>query len=320
LPTDLVSLNPPDANARPLVPAKGEKLQISAIEQWTDDTRTQKALKGLAKAKAPQTISQMVLWNVTSGADWDNVGRLSQGWGNAHEIALARRFVDGLEEAHASSARAEPGLLYWDLKADGDQYKELIDGLRTLWAKYPVLGLTAREAVPERPEGPALACWMELKGGALDVRLAASHPSGSDWVRAGAFQIKLSDAKPGPAEPEGDASAGTNDQPREREAVLLGDRVAAGVLDRVVRVQLAHGSKSKPKESFRIKIVNESPLILSGLALGGSEAGDDARPSILEGLALPPKKSLVVPATAELVERLRLKSGVRVLAADLSGL
>ena len=44
------------------------------------------------------------------------------------------------------------------------------------------------------------------------------------------------------------------------------------MLARLVRVQLAHGPKGKHKESFRIKIVNESPLILNGVALGGSEA------------------------------------------------
>ena len=86
LPTPVVSLNGPGANARPVVPAKGEELQISGIDQWTDDSRTRHALKRLAEAKAPPTVAQMVLWYVTAGADWDDVGRLSQGWGNAHEI------------------------------------------------------------------------------------------------------------------------------------------------------------------------------------------------------------------------------------------
>jgi hypothetical protein len=320
LPTPVVCLNPPDASARALVPVKGEKLQISGIDQWTDDTRTREALKRLGEAKAPQTISQMVLWYVTSGADWDNIGRLATGWGNAHEIALARRFVESLEKDDAAAHRVEPGRLYWDLKADGDQYGELIDGLRALWTKYPVLGLTAKEEIPERPEGPALACWMELKEGVLNVKLATSHPSGSDWVLLGAFRIKLSDCKPSPVEADRNGSAVTHEQRRECEAALLGDRVAAGLLERLVRVQLTRGPKTKQKDSFRIKIVNESSLILNSLALGGTEVQDDARPSALEGLSLPPKKSLAVPASAELVERLHLKSGVRVLAADLSGL
>ena len=54
--------------------------------------------------------------------------------------------------------------------------------------------------------------------------------------------------------------------------------------------------------------------------LGDADAGNDAIPSVLAGLSLPPLKSLKVPASAEMVERLHLKDGVRVLAANLSGL
>src|SRR5262249_12741860 len=120
LPTAVVSLNGPDTNARPTVPAKDEDLQISAIDQWTDDARTRTALKRLAEAKAPQTVAQMVLWYVTAGADWDDVGRLSQGWGNAHEIALARRFVAELEQPQAKSPGHDPGLFYWSIQAEGE--------------------------------------------------------------------------------------------------------------------------------------------------------------------------------------------------------
>ena len=51
---------------------------------------------------AAQTVSQMVLWYVTAGADWTDIGRLCQGWGNAHEIALARRFVSGMVQSDGS--------------------------------------------------------------------------------------------------------------------------------------------------------------------------------------------------------------------------
>jgi hypothetical protein len=66
--------------------------------------------------------------------------------------------------------------------------------------------------------------------------------------------------------------------------------------------------------------VNDSPLVLDGLAIGGTAGSGEARPSVLAGLSVPPLKSLSVPATSEMVERLELKDGVRVLAADLSGL
>jgi hypothetical protein len=92
------------------------------------------------------------------------------------------------------------------------------------------------------------------------------------------------------------------------------------MLGSVVRVRLTRGPKVKGKDSFRIKIVNDSPLILNGLALGGAKVGVDNPPSVLAGLSLPPLKSLTVPASPEMFERLHLKDGVRVFAVDLSGL
>ena len=56
----------------------------------------------------------------------------------------------------------------------------------------------------------------------------------------------------------------------------------------------------------------------SGLALAGTKAGD--KPTGMAGFSLPPHRVLTVPATAEVVQRLGLKDGVKVLAADLSGL
>ena len=92
------------------------------------------------------------------------------------------------------------------------------------------------------------------------------------------------------------------------------------MVERLVHVKLARGSGAKGKESFQIKIVNESPLILNGLALGGSEVRPDNPPATLQGLSVPPRKGLTVPASPEVVSRLHMKDGLKVYAADLSGL
>jgi hypothetical protein len=315
LPTAVVSLNGPDANSQPAIPAKGEKLQVSAIDQWTDDSRTRTALKRLAETKAPQSIAQMVLWYVTAGADWEDIGRLTQGWGNAHEIALARRFVAGLEKTERPDPLVDAGRLYFEIKGEGSGPQELADGLRALWSKHVVLGLSGKEGIPDRPGGPALACRVAVGETSVVIKLSASHPSGSDWVALREFTIKRPKAAP-------DASKDmlTSDPARQRNAAVLGDAVAEKLVEHLVRVQLARGPRIKGKESFRVKILNMSPMILNGLALAGSEVREGNAPSVLAGLSVPPLKSLTVPASSEMVERLRLKDGVRVLAADLSGL
>ena len=280
------------------MPADGESLRISAIDQWTDDKRTLSAFKQLAKAKAPPTIAQMVMWYVTAGADWDDVGRLSQGWGNASEIALARRFVADLstseepssaakEDSASASLKPDPGTLYWDIKGEGDRQRELTDGLRALWGKVPVLGLTAKEGVPARPGGPALACQFEITENSVDLKLTASHPSGTDWILIGKSRIKLADVYAA-EESLKDETKLTDEQRRERKSVLLGDALAKAMVARLVRVQLSRGPRVKGKESFRLKIVNESPMILNGLALAGSEIKADSPPAILLGMSLPP--------------------------------
>ena len=80
--------------------------------------------------------------------------------------------------------------------------------LRTLWSKYPVLGLTAREGVPGAagysrpwPAGPRSPIR------AINVKLSASHPSGSDWVLIDRFQLKRSELASAPDIP-------AKDQPR----------------------------------------------------------------------------------------------------------
>jgi hypothetical protein len=258
----------------------------------------------------------MVLWYVVAGADWDDIGRLSQGWGNADEIALAKQFVAGLGSPEKPVGQSDPGVLYWEMKGEGAAARDLADGLRTFWAKYPVVGLAAKEKVPDHPGAPALACRMTVSDETVTVTLDRSHPSGSDWVSLGTLRVALSDLTPS----EGDTAEKSSKAPSP--AARLADRVVEGALAKLVRVQLARGPKVKGKESFRVTIVNESPMILNGLALGGraAETRDGALPSVLSGLSVPPRKSLTVSASADMVERLQLKNGLRVVAADLSGL
>jgi hypothetical protein len=92
------------------------------------------------------------------------------------------------------------------------------------------------------------------------------------------------------------------------------------MVERLVRVRLARGPRVNGRESFRIKILNESPMVINGLALGGVEVTENNPPAVLSGMSLPPLKSLTVPATPEVVSRLQLKESLKVYAVDLSGI
>ncbi len=99
LPTRLVSISQPDPDTGLRLTREGEPLRIVGdISDVNDDARVQKALKRLAADKAPTSLSQLVMWNLAAGLDWNTIAQLSRGWSNRHELTLAKEFVDRLDK------------------------------------------------------------------------------------------------------------------------------------------------------------------------------------------------------------------------------
>ena len=44
--------------------------------------RVQKALKRLSTSKAPTSLSQLVMWRVAGGLEWDTIAQLAEKWAN----------------------------------------------------------------------------------------------------------------------------------------------------------------------------------------------------------------------------------------------
>ena len=125
------------------------------------------------------------------------------GLGQCPQIALAKRFVATLDlsDVDAKTAKQDPGILYWEIKTESDSQRDLVTGVRSLWDKYPVLGLTAKEGVPEQPTGPSLACHAEITDTAIEVKLtAATHPA-RIGILVDRFRLKLSELEPEPMNP-----------------------------------------------------------------------------------------------------------------------
>jgi len=307
-------LNRPEGEAKVTVPAKGAKLRVGDIDKLTDDQRTQKALKRLAEDKAPQTVAQLVMWNVSAGITWDQVAEQSRDWANDHERALARQFVDRLDEprdpinATSTAAPADSGRFFWTLTAQGESARALAGEMSALLEKQTFLGLKATKDVPPNPSGPALACRAEIDDAKISVQVTTTDPQGSKWVEVGSFVLK----RP--------ATSTTTKDELTRQAAVMADSLAGEVLSRLVHVQLSKPKRGQSKLVYQVKVENDSPLILNGLALAGPDDSTKEEPKALAGICLPPHKSLTLPASAELVNRLNLKDGMRVVAADLSGL
>ena len=300
LPTRLVSLSQPDANSETGVnfPAKDEKLQLGDVSQINADDRVQKALKRLAADKAPATISQLVMWRLGSGLDWERIAQISSAWANGYELALAQQFADHLD----SLPESENGTILFDVQSTGSTGAAFAQALTKELTGKAFLGLTTKLGIPEQPEGPAVACRVKFAATEATVQVVCSDATVSRWLPFGKFTLPL--------------IAGT----AKFEAAKFGEALAEGVLSRMVRAQYMRGPNVKGKATYQVRIDNASPLVLNGLAVLGTETKTEEQPKELSGVCIAPRRSMTVPATEEVVKTLGLRKGIRVVAADLSGL
>jgi hypothetical protein len=298
LPTRMASLSAPGPNGVTM-PQKGEKLRVGDIKDSTTDARVLKALTRLATDKAPETVATLVMWNVASNLDWATIAERSKSFANDHELALARHFVAQLDNLPAG----ETGALLFEVKGDGDSASALARELAALLKGRSILGLTAKAGVPTEPTAPAIACRVIVSGNEATVHVATSDGAAAAWVPAGKFALPVAIAD------------------GKVKALEFADSLAEGLLGRLVRAQVSKAGVVKGKTVYKIRIDNASPLILNGLAIRGTgESKSEVDPKVLSGLSVSPRKSMSVPATSDVVDKLGLRKGVRVLAADLSGL
>jgi hypothetical protein len=308
LKTRLVRLGGPNAEGGVDFPAQGEPLTLGDVGQTDASPKVQTALRRLARDGAPETVSQLVLW-AAAGMPWTTIAQLSKGWANPQELALAKQLVADLD---AKGEDADTGRILIEVTSKTDATKAIADQLNTLFQGKTMLGLAIEGTVPAKPTGPAVACKVQI-GGTVEkpealVQLASSDANASSWLAVGKFELPV-----------------PRDEAGKVKAEVFGDALAEGLLDRLVRVIVRKQSNgmlpAAPKTvgAYLIRIENYSPLLLNGLAVSGMKpkAGDPIK--LLLGISLAPRRTFVVPVTAESVEKLGLKD-IKPVALDLSGL
>jgi hypothetical protein len=298
----LIALDAPQDNGRYALPAKGEPLTLGGFDGKPE---VEAALVRLAESKAPQGIAQLAIWNLSAGQDWKALERISKGWANPQEVALARNFADAIRSGR-ELPKLDSASLYVDV-VEGP--KGLVSELREVFGKNLVLGLRTEAGIPEKPEVPAVACEVRVDrvGQVASVAVKSSNGRLDGWEPMGKFTLDLTQTIEGRVEP--------------LKAPLVADNFAEGLLNRLVRVQVTKKSRTdNTKAVFLIQVDNASPLILNGIALTGAVAEKKQKVGAVAGLNVGPRRSLVIPTLYNSYKALGLKDGVRVLAADLSGL
>ncbi len=223
-----MNLGGPNEMGKVSLPGQGEKLTLTDLSELNVNPRLAAAMKRLAEEKAPTVITQLVLWNVGSGLDWNTIAGLSKDTANPYELSLARQFVANLDNL----AKDDSGRIYVEVRGDS-----LLAGeLKGLFKAYPLLGLKAEAGIPEAPEGPAVACTIDLGTGdakEAQVVVKSSDGRGRIWVDSGKFTVP----------------AVTKDG--KAQAATLADAVAEGVLVRMVDAKLVKGKKSRARTPTR---------------------------------------------------------------------
>ncbi len=298
LATRLVGLSQPDPEAGIVFPEQGEKLRLADISDINDKPLVQKALRRLAASKAPSAVAQLVMWRIAAGLDWNVIDQMSQKWANANELVLAREFVARLEK----SSEGETGRLLFEFEGSDDAGRAAATELSKLLDKKTILGLVGQVGIPERPEGPTVACTVKLSATDAQVQVKSSDTAAQNWMPFGKFSLAVK------------SESGSFD------AAGFSDSLAEGILNRLVRARLGKGSKESGKLLYPVMIDNASPLVLEGLAMVGTASKADATPNVLLSIGAAPRRTTVVATTDEVVRSLGLKKGIKVVAVDLSGL
>jgi hypothetical protein len=299
LPTRLVSISSPDPQAGLSLPEQGERLEIVGdVSRINPDPRVQKALRRLAADKAPTTVSQLVMWRLAAGLDWETIAQLSDQWANLFELTLARDFVDHLD----ALTDGETGRMLFQVQGSDAASEFLAADVSKAVQGKTVLGLLAEVGIPAQPERPAVACRVRLTAREALVQVDGTNPAERSWVPLGKFSAPIPSAQ------------------GKVDVMKFTDAMAEGTLNRLVRTQLVKGPRVKGKPTYQIRIENASPLILNGLAALGTESAKDESPKVLSGISISPRKSMTLPASEEVVRLLGLKKGIRLVAIDLSGL
>jgi hypothetical protein len=297
-----------DLSGSSAMPANGEELRLGDVDALTRDSRIRTASRRLVERDVPQSIAQLAFARLGAGLDWEVIAERSSGWANADELALARRFVERIEDDNSALHKNEtPSMIYWEVASRAEPEGLSADQLRIALTSRSFLGIASRPvSVPDRPEGPSLAIRVALDGPPenprVQVSISASDARSGRWEPVGRF--KLPEIKGG----------------QGRKPAELAEAIAERALGHLVRVELIKGVDANGnKGPDRIRITNASPLILHGLMLGGSEPEPTDAPA-LRGLALAPRRTTTVTVTPKAVQRLGLRKGLHATAADLGGL
>ena len=278
-------------------PTPRDTLTLVDVDTYSTDPRIRKALRSLATLGTSHGVAQAVMWRICSDLPFEQM--IDQSAGkimNVHEIALASRFVEALDESKASELVEASALtesrIFIQVEGDGalapdaKRLQSQLGGLHVMGIPVKVLDT----ATVPTPSAPALALKVilsETKPGETRGRIlvnACAEPKA--WTSFGKVAFREN------------SSVSVLDGPTLVKSI---DRALAGAFVSIKPARRSLGSTT-------LKLENRLPFTISNVVVrAGNSAGAPSVP--FEGVGVGPARSALLPiqaATASLVEHVEL--------------
>ena len=278
-------------------PTPRDTLVLMDVDTYTTDARIRKALRSLATLGTSHGVAQAVMWRLCNDLSFEMMMEQSAGKVmNVHEIALASRFVETLEESKATDLVEQAALtesrIFVQVEGEGALARDArrlqgqLEGLHVLGMPLKVV---ETETIPTA-SAPALALKViltEAKTGETRGRIvvnACSEPNA--WSPFGKVAFREN------------TSISVLDGPTLSKSI---DRALAGAFVSIKPARRSLGSTT-------LKLENRLPFTISNVVVrAGNSSGAPSVP--FQGVGVGPARSTLLPiqaANASLVEHVEL--------------
>lgn len=272
-------------------PTPRNEFRVMEVEEYTQDARARKALRSVATLGTSQKVAQAVAWHTFNGMPYDLMATRAAKILNVHEIALAARFTESLDESGAADlvdpAYLEQGRMFVRVRAQDEKVGD-VSGIVKGLEELRLVGLPI-QVVDEPPTATSVrsALFVEVTVNMQTPSLAKGRLALSYRAPSGAWRPL------GKAEFETEAQAA--------DAAGLVAALDTSIASTFVKVKTAQ--RSAGLTSFTLE--NRLPLTIAHATIR-TGADSDAGQVDVEGLGISPTRNAIVkvPAATARVERI----------------
>jgi hypothetical protein len=278
-------------------PTPRHTFRLVDVNEYSANPRVRRALRSLATYGTSHGVAQAAMWRVCNDLSFELMAEQTGKVMNAHEIALAARFVEALDAPAGSGDLVDPATLsqsrvfvqvrgQGSLAAEAKRLRSQLEGLHVLGLPIQI---TDSEELPSAL-APALFLNVVLTdaktGETRGAVVVSSCGAGDAWLPLGKVPFR------------------ENSSVSVLDGATLSKLVDRAVASAFVTVKPARRTLG----STTLKVENRLPFTVSNLVVkAGSSSGSPSVP--FTGVGVGPARSALLPiqaATASLVEHVEL--------------